>query len=213
MLDTTSVDFELGPLRLGFLPALGHGIFTQDGPAWKHSRDMLRPQFARGRLQDISQLNGNIDDLLEVIPRGRAVDLQPLFFRLTLDTSTALLFGQSVDSLKGPAGDDGDTPINAAFTSAQNHVAKWNDLAGSWWLPGASRFRKDRALVHAFLDEIIARALAAEKLQTSETQDKKTSFLDSMLCETKDPVELRSACLHILLAGRDTTACLLSWIL
>lgn len=159
-------------------------------------------------------MNRHVDDLLDAIPSGQAVDLQPLLFRFTLDTSTALLFGRSVDSLKSRSGDDGESPINVAFTAAQQHLTWRGALAGARWLPGGSKFRRDCAQVHDFLDSIIIRALEADEAVKCETQDQKgSSFIDGLMRETRDRVELRSACLHILLAGRDSTACLLSWTL
>ncbi|KAJ5304830.1 uncharacterized protein N7443_004490 [Penicillium atrosanguineum] len=57
-------EWELGNSRNALLPMIGHGIFTQDGPAWKHSREMLRRQFVRMQYQDTSVFEGPIDDLL-----------------------------------------------------------------------------------------------------------------------------------------------------
>jgi hypothetical protein len=35
-------DWALGNSRDALLPMIGNGIFTQDGHAWKHSRETLR---------------------------------------------------------------------------------------------------------------------------------------------------------------------------
>jgi hypothetical protein len=35
------LDFHLGPRNLAMRAMLGEGIFTQDGPSWKHSRELL----------------------------------------------------------------------------------------------------------------------------------------------------------------------------
>lgn len=35
-------DYAMGSRRLGLLPLLGDGIFTQDGAAWKHSRELRK---------------------------------------------------------------------------------------------------------------------------------------------------------------------------
>ena len=47
--------------------------------------------------QNMDVFREHVDNLLErlYIPK-RAIDLKPLFFKLTLDTTTALLLGQSV---------------------------------------------------------------------------------------------------------------------
>ncbi|KAL1968547.1 hypothetical protein VTN77DRAFT_1757 [Rasamsonia byssochlamydoides] len=79
-------------------------------------------------------------------------------------------------------------------------------------------FRDDCKAVHRFADHFIHQALQRveedEKGQTeTEKDDKKKRyvFLHELIKETKDPIELRSQLIHILLAGRDTTAGLLGW--
>lgn len=45
---TNSRDFEISPHRKDiWSPLLGDGIFTAQGEAWKHSRQLLRPQVSR----------------------------------------------------------------------------------------------------------------------------------------------------------------------
>lgn len=72
------------------VPFLGEGIFTTDGVAWQHSRDMLRPIFVRSQLvEDLEMFERRVNHLIEAIPKDRStVDLQTLFFRFTLDLGT-----------------------------------------------------------------------------------------------------------------------------
>ena len=74
------------------VPFLGDGIFTTDGVAWQHSRDMLRPIFVRSQLvEDLEMFERRVNHLIEAIPKDRStVDLQTLFFRFTLDLGTYL---------------------------------------------------------------------------------------------------------------------------
>src|SRR5437764_7927708 len=65
---------------------------------------MLRPQFARDQISDLELEEVHVQDLLKHLTTGDAtgwtpqVDLSPVFFRLTLDSATEFLFGESVDS-------------------------------------------------------------------------------------------------------------------
>lgn len=93
LLATQFQDFSLGQTRYdNFVPMLGEGIFThtygsgEKGEPWRHSRMMLRPQFSRQQVQDLAVLETFVQNLLNVIPTDRTVDLQPLFFKLTMDT-------------------------------------------------------------------------------------------------------------------------------
>ncbi|KAL6717649.1 hypothetical protein ACLMJK_005564 [Lecanora helva] len=100
ILSTNFHDYGFGVRDEVFAPLLGQGIFTQEGPAWKHSRELLRNQFVRTQYQKLDNFREYVDNLLDRLPAQGSVDLHPLFFKLTLDTTTALLFGESVGSLK-----------------------------------------------------------------------------------------------------------------
>ncbi|CAJ2511349.1 Uu.00g069740.m01.CDS01 [Anthostomella pinea] len=104
VLSTNLKDYGFGCRPAVFAPLLGNGIFPQEGPAWKHSRELLRKQFARTQYQKLDHFKEHVDNLIACIPSNGEVDLQPLFFNLTLDTTTALLFGRSVYSLRAGIG-------------------------------------------------------------------------------------------------------------
>lgn len=84
-----ALDFKKWALPTGrirfFTPLLGVGIFTSNGASWQHSREMLRPNFVRAQVGDLDMLNVHVSHLIDAIPRdGSMIDLQSLFFRLTL---------------------------------------------------------------------------------------------------------------------------------
>jgi cytochrome P450 len=60
--------------------------------------------------------------------------------------------------------------------------------------------------VHAAL-----KAVESGKAPVDEENSHQYVFLDALVAATRDPIELRSQLLNILLAGRDSTASLLSW--
>jgi cytochrome P450 len=71
------------PDRSIFNPFLGHGIMSQDGPEWKHSRDLIKPIFSRAELSDLEIFSRHFDRFLESIPRdGTTVDLLPPLQRM-----------------------------------------------------------------------------------------------------------------------------------
>ena len=103
----------------------GDGIFTQEDSTWKHSRETLRPQFLHKQYEDLEVFKQAVDDLLDILSdtHGGIIDLQPLFFRLTLDTTTFFLFGESTRSLKQPDV-TGEQTFADAFNKAQEYIAK-----------------------------------------------------------------------------------------
>lgn len=101
MLATNFDVWSLGQERIQQMSEiLGFGIFTNEGKAWKHSREMLRPCFERTAVADVSRLEVHTQRLLKLLPtNGDEVNLQPIFHELTLDVATDLLFGRSTNSL------------------------------------------------------------------------------------------------------------------
>ncbi|KAM0817194.1 putative Cytochrome P450 [Seiridium cardinale] len=125
LLSTNFKDYGFGARPSVFAPLLGKGIFTQEGTEWKHSRELLRKQFVRAQYQNLDHFREHVDNLVACIANNDVADLQPLFFNLTLDTTTALLFGQSVYSLRGAIDQkDENRGFAEAFTTAQEGLAK-----------------------------------------------------------------------------------------
>ncbi|EEQ29918.1 cytochrome P450 52A12 [Microsporum canis CBS 113480] len=180
-----------------FLPMLGDGIFTHkygggdQGQPWRHSRSVLRPQFARQQIQDLAVLESFVQNMFNLIPDKQTIDLQELFFKLTMDTVCCL----TVQLKK----------LNFTMISLE-------DLDFYWLQKDGAEFQKICKNMHAYLDKFTRRAL---QLQTSGKPTHyelggKYVFLEEAAKEFKDPVRLRSELFNILLAGRDTTASLLS---
>lgn len=189
----------------------GDGIFTQEGAEWKHSRDMLRPQLQHKQYENLDVFRGAVNDLIRIIREANGViDLQPLFFRLTLDTTTEFLFGESVQSLTTPEA-VGEQTFASAFNTAQQWVTKRFRLLDLYWLINPPEFRKACKAINDFADQIIDRNLSPKRGGGNESG--KYVFLDAVAEKSKDRTALRGQIINILTAGRDTTACLLSWTL
>ena len=190
-------------------PFLGDGIFTTDGDVWQHSRAMIRPNFARGQVANIEAIEEIFQDMLRHVPvDGTTIDLQPLFFGLTIDTSTEFLFGESVHSLRG------DSAAGQKFVDAYEIGAWQCAVRASTGLlaiiKGMPREEKDaihycQDFVQKFVDKALARRDTLKLSPSSQY-----TFLDELVKETADPVRLRAEVMNLLLAGRDTTASLLS---
>lgn len=231
MLATQFQDFDLGPNRRNnFFPLLGNGIFTQDGKAWEHSRAMMRPQFSREQVSDLDLEERHVQNMMGTLPTGAnawtsEVDLSVLFFRLTLDSATEFLFGESVDSQltmlptpENPNPSVNDESVFArAFDIGQMGLATRARFGDKYWLYTSKAFRKSCKECHDFIDHFVRLALSKELrekvLEEGDSGKKeKYIFLEALAQQTRDPIELRSQLLHILLAGRDTTASLLGWL-
>lgn len=205
--------WSLGTRRkVAFHPLLGAGIFTTDGAAWQHSREMLRPNFARSQVGDLPTFEKHVAHLIEAVPNDNTtVDLGELFFRLTIDSATEFLFGESTESLTKQSADG----FADSFTRSQDFVAnasRWGRISALF--PANKKFAEDSKFVHDFVDYYVHKGLAKrpQLLQEKSNADKsgRYVFLDELVRQTTDPIQIRSELLNILLAGRDTTASLLT---
>ncbi len=156
------------------------------------------------------------------------VDLQVLFFRLTLDSATEFLFGESVDSQimeadnppekSSSLGTATGKQVNfaKAIDSSQLSLSTAGRLGPLYWLFHTKDFRNNVSQCHSFIDYFVQSALSRGRGEKKSTEDgvdgkEKYVFLHALAEQTQDPVELRSQLLNILLAGRDTTASTLGW--
>ncbi|KAJ5886174.1 uncharacterized protein N7473_008848 [Penicillium subrubescens] len=219
ILATQFQDFCLGTRHEQFYPLLGDGIFTLDGAGWTHARGLLRPQFTRDQVADLSMLDDHITHLINLIPKDRtSFDIQRLFFLLTLDSATHFLFGESVGCMSPTTTGvlEKSAVRNAqgfadAFTTAQDYLAARSRAQGLYWVINPKEFREANRRVHEVVDHYVNVALEAKRNpEKKHGGDGRYIFLEALAAETDDPKMLRDNMLNILLAGRDTTASLLS---
>ena len=86
-------------------------------------------------------------------------------------------------------------------------------LQGPYFLKDGRSFRKAVAHVHRQINAFVDEALQPEEYSTEETTKTcRHVFLDECVESSRDPLELRDGALTQLVAGRDTTASLLSWV-
>ncbi|KAL6238504.1 hypothetical protein BDW75DRAFT_201469 [Aspergillus navahoensis] len=215
LLATQFNDFCLGNREREFGPLLGQGIFTLDGAGWSHSRALLRPQFTRDQVADLDLLESHISRLIELIPKdGSAFDIQRLFFLMTLDSSTHFLFGESVHSM-----DEGSVLARSTVNNAQGFAnafntsldyLNWRSVAGNfYWMITSKEFRDANKRVHEVVDYYVHQAIDTKKHPEKKAPGRYI-FAEALAADNDDPKVLRDNMLNILLAGRDTTASLLS---
>ena len=207
-------DYSLGDRRVSaMLPFLGHGIFSTDGAAWQHSREMLRPNFTRSQVGDLTTFETHVDQLIKNLPRnGSTVDLQELFFQLTMDSATEFLFGESTNCLGGGTASGPNMKFAECWNRGQEAVAE-RSRSGKLGKVLASpvQFKKDIQFVHEFADRFVRKGIELRKnMDVEKAGEERYIFLHELVKQTSDPLRIRSELLNILLAGRDTTASLLS---
>lgn len=217
---------------------LGNGIFTQSSTEWKHSRDLMRPQFTRDQVSDLDLEERHVQNMMSALDaklnKGaewtQVVDLQDIFFRLTLDSATEFLLGESADSQlqhipgygrKRNSADALHTfDFARAFDRGQWGLSQRARMGPLYWAWSSSDFRQCVRQCNNFMDHYVRLALNKQARGNDTDKEKNGGsggkpryvFLDALAQATRDPIELRSQLMHILLAGRDTTASTLGYL-
>jgi len=214
---------------------LGKGIFAVDGDRWKQQRKVAAGIFSRKNFSEnmVHVFQAHARRLVTVLQRQVAeaqqrcgcteVDLQALFFSLTLDAFCEIGFGLPWNSMATEA-------VGAATGHHQHHWAHHFDVAQAamvtrfayrpWWR--IERMLAKCGLMPATHDESrliesvnymngVVRELLDQRFQQAD--GKRGSDLLSLFIEvTTDRTYLRDIVMNLVIAGRDTTACTLSWL-
>ncbi|KAL0574430.1 Protein kinase alk2 [Marasmius crinis-equi] len=226
ILATQFNEFVKGPLLFSqWNSLLGAGVFNADGDMWKFHRNMTRPFFSKDRIRDFEIFDHHALETIRLmknrLAEGHPVEFQDAIARFTLDSATEFLFGKSVRSLdaglpypksSGIANPTSFTnhPSNSfvsAFMKGQELTARRTRQGTTWPL---QEFWNDevadqRAVVNEFIEPILADVHQREK-----KEDGSECLLEDLVKYTQDNQVILDELVNILVAGRDTTAGLLT---
>ncbi|KAI1416605.1 cytochrome P450 [Hypoxylon sp. FL1857] len=205
--------FGVEEIRSGAEYLWGDGITVVDGEKWATRRKLIKPSFDVvhiGNLENRS-LGTHVARLMELIPRdGSTVDLMPLFMRLSLDTASEFIFGESLDALRSP---DSHKEFLDAYFYAQRGTAvrlmlgpklRFLHRDPKWW--------SDCDIANAFLDKRVDKALARlKKGKSTGIEDGDSLHLvDEMAKVTQDRLTLRFQMQNLFTPAHDGAAVTLS---
>lgn len=218
ILTTQFNDYGKGePFHQDWKAFLGDSIFTTDNEEWHNSRQLIRPQFIKDRVSDLETFEEHVQILLNKMTeagrnsngsQGKEFDVSDMFFRYTLDAATHFLLGRSVGSLEVPEQD---------FAEAFGEVQRLQSLISRTGplnkIIPKTIYRKQLKVINEFVGPFIDDTLrfTPEELATKTKSESGYTFLHALAGFTRDRQVLRDQLVAVLLAGRDTTACTLSW--
>ncbi|KAI0703355.1 cytochrome P450 [Cerioporus squamosus] len=233
ILATDFASYQKGPgFRSQMKSLLGVGVFNADDEMWKFHRSMTRPFFSKDRISHFDMFDRHATDALQQMKtrlrEGYAVDWQDLVSRFTLDSATEFLFGKDVRSLSAglpypPTSDMARMRVSkpeadefaSAFQNAQLASSKRGRFQDGWPLAEFwhDKVQAQKATIDKFIAPLLTEAL--QKKAKNASQDEKVTDEDTLLSQllkvTDDYNIIRDETLNILLAGRDTTACTLTF--
>ncbi|KXN80905.1 Cytochrome P450 52A3-A [Leucoagaricus sp. SymC.cos] len=226
-----------------FNPLLGTGVFAADGELWKFHRSMTRPYFSRDRISHFDIFDRHAEEALnklaERLKEGTPVDIQDLVGRFTLDSATEFLFGHDVRSLSGSLPYPHNHPLHSkgskttisdaenfstrfaeAFSEAQRITARRSRYGVHWPL---TEFWKDTIkepmrIVKELIEPIVEEAVRKKRLRMNgvggeKNEEEEGTLLENLVNETDDLEILRDGIMSLLVAGRDTTASTLTFVI
>ncbi|TDL14680.1 cytochrome P450 [Rickenella mellea] len=238
MLATSFPSFEKGEkFQHQAQSVLGTGVFNSDGEMWKFHRTMTRPFFSRDRISHFDIFERHAEEVVRLMKeRGRvggAVDMQDAMSRFTLDSATEFLFGSCVHSLSAglpypPSStnsldkNNNDHPANIfarAFQDSQDIIALRSRFGEAWplfefW---EDRTKRPMGVINKFIEPIVEEAVRRKRegrdgeVEKGGEGDEET-LLDHLVNYTEDPTILKDETLNIMIAGRDTTAATLTFL-
>uniref|UniRef100_A0A093W1C4 Cytochrome P450 n=1 Tax=Talaromyces marneffei PM1 TaxID=1077442 RepID=A0A093W1C4_TALMA len=199
------------PLRhFSFSPLVGDGVMTLDGARHERARALIRPTFSKLHIENEEAYDVHVQKLINLLlTDGSTVDLQPLFERLDLDSSTEFIFGESVQSLDVSDSLASSHRFPAAFNVAQQGMGVRLRMLPFNFLHRDKKFWEACSTIRRFVAESVEKAMVRRQNANEETA-RSYILVDNVVQETSDNTEIQDTLMNVFLPGHDTIAILLS---
>jgi cytochrome P450 len=215
--------FRRNPLteRIGREIGLKPGVFSAEGDAWKRQRRMVMSGF------DPSHINAYFEDLVKVCARlerrwaraaerGDAIDLQADLMLFTVDAVSGLAFGVDINTLES---DDEviQKHLDRIFPTLRRRLFA---AFPTWrWLPTPADRALERSVkvVHDAISGFIDQA--RKRLEDPSRRANPKNLLEVLIVAAESSEtsatddEISGNVMTMLLAGEDTTANTLAWMI
>lgn len=179
--------------------ALGNGLLTSEGSAWREERHRMQPAFHPEMLEQYSeQMTDSVVDLLGSWSDGDTRNIHEDMMHLTVEIAAQTLFNVDVSDEKAD--------LSEALEAVMDHAERQYNPPS--WLPTPENRRYQAAI--RTLEEIADRIV--EKYDDGDGNDV-VSILLAAQGEEITPERVRDEIITILLAGHETTALALTYTL
>ena len=216
MLQARADNYGRTPFHDRLKAALGEGLLTADGEAWALQRRVLQPHFSAASVRRFvptiaGVVRARCSSWAASGGAGATLEVAEEMSTLTLEIILRCMFGRA-------ATDD----IGRSLRVAQRHVADrfWHPVDWSAWLPTPAnrRFRQALGAMEAAVNRVL------EGRSGEEGHDDLVRSLETIYASGGSPAGgrpagggdkrlLRDEAMTILLAGHETSAVALAWVL
>ena len=145
---------------------------------------------------------------LDQLDKSNGIDVQEYFMKYTLDSFSEIGFGVKLDSISSDTND-----FATSFDSIQIHILK-RGYSGRLWILKEFLSKPAEFYKHLeYMDNFVGQIITVRKQEPKEILKDRSDLLSQMLLENENASheDLRDFVMNFLLAGRDTTAVLLTW--
>ncbi|KAH9295606.1 hypothetical protein KI387_039194 [Taxus chinensis] len=203
---------------------LGDGIFNSDGEMWRLQRKSASLEFSSKmlRLYSVDAFRKYAVKLAPILEgqsnNNTVVNMQNMFMRMSFDSICELSFGVEIGTL---ASSLPDVPFASAFdrcnaVCASRYFDPFWKLKKRFNIGSEGKLKQDIRLLDNFTYDLIQKR---KKIIQDEEVKSKSDLMSRFLLMAKENSEfyddrkLRDAVLNFVIAGRDSTAVTLSWLL
>ena len=197
-----------------------NGVFSANGDAWRRQRPMVMAGFDPGHIKTYFPALVKVTERFagrwrRAAVAGEAIDLQGDLMRYTVDVTAGLAFGADINTLES---DDDviqkhlDKVLPALFRRLFSPFPPWFRSPRDWALPG--HLQALQRAVQDFIAQARARIAADPALRA-----RPTNLIEAMIVARDNPAsglddgDVAGNVLTMLLAGEDTTANTLAWMI
>ncbi|KAM1820304.1 hypothetical protein ACFX11_001867 [Malus domestica] len=225
ILKTNFANYGKGWYHYGILSdLLGDGIFAVDGEKWLHQKKVSSNELTTKIVKDFSStvFKTNAVKLARIISEAatcnKAIEIQELFMKATLDSIVKILLGIELDTMDGT--NEEGTRFAHAFDVA-NEMTIYRYVDFSWKIKrflnigSEALLRKNIKVIDQFVYNLVKIKIETDNSSEDEVLALKKQDIISRLLESQetDPKYLRDLILCLISAGRDTTASTLTWFI
>jgi cytochrome P450 len=198
------------------------GVFAANGDAWRAQRKMVMAAFDTRHVKTYFPFLAKVTARFyrrwrELARRGIEFDLQADLMRYTVDVVSGLAFGVDLNTIESD-GDTIQTHLNHVFPMLNRRLT----APVQYWrwvrLPADRKLDRHLAILNRTVAELIAKA--RERLaRNPELRESPSNLMEAMLVERESPgtnltdFDVASNVVTMLLAGEDTTANTLAWLI
>jgi cytochrome P450 len=197
---------DLGTRQL--IPLVGHGLLTSEGDAWRRNRKLASPPLQPKRIASYAQTMVHCAEReLAAFRDDEVRDIHVDMMRITLDIVARTLLGSEARAESERIGEI----MEAVIAYMDKQLNTWQGMV-PLWVPTLARHRFARAV--AELDTIVHRIIKRARAQGPDAEHLLARLANARddQGETMTDTQLRDEAVTMLLAGHETTAIALSYL-